>query len=73
MYIIKTNEKIEGREYLSSIYIGRAPEIHPFRWSFLPKHAIQFENEEEAQATIIFIGAVIDWELEEQLEIISID
>ena len=41
-------------------------------WRSLPTKAIHFENYEEAQATITFIGEVLDWELEKQLEIIKV-
>ena len=71
MYVIKREEPTEGGEYLASIYVGRTSQINPLSWRLQPKHAINFENKEEAQATITFIGAVLDWELEEQLIIIS--
>lgn len=38
-------------------------------WAIKTSYALQFENQEEAQATIDFITNVIDWELGEQLYI----
>ena len=73
MYVIKRTEPTEQGEYLASINIGYTKEIKPIVWRFLPTRAIHFENKEEAQATITFIGAVLDWELEEQLEIVEVN
>ena len=63
----------ETHKFLAAIQIGRTPAIHPLHWTDFSQNAIHFENSEEAQATITFIGAVLDWELEEQLEIYGIN
>ncbi len=74
MKIRKVIQNTETGLYLSEIVIiGRNRALRPFAWCAYPKNAIQFENEEEAQATIVFIGAVIDWELEEQLQIVEVE
>ena len=68
-YLIKNEET---GYYLSAINIGCTAAIKPIMWVSYKARACHFENEEEAQATITFIGAVLDWELEEQLQIIEI-
>lgn len=62
----------ETGEYLTALYIGCQKAVPPLIWKNDPNYAIPFENTEEAQATITFIGAVINWELEEQLQIIEL-
>ncbi len=42
-------------------------------WTGDEQFALRFENEEEAQAVIDFIGNVMDWELAEDLEVVFID
>ncbi len=66
---MKIIKNCNSEQYLSSIYIGRTDKVKPFAWTYYPKNAIHFENEKEAKATITFIGAVMDWELEQELEI----
>lgn len=61
----------ETGEHLAAIYIGCSRTVPPLLWRKNRYEAIHFENEEEAKATIKFIGDVIDWEMEEQLEIIT--
>ena len=68
-YLIK-NEATDA--YLAAIQIGRTSAIHPLTWTQIPKKALHFNNTEEAQATIEFIATVLDWELEEQIEIYEI-
>ena len=68
-YIIRSEET---EEYIMSIYVGRTTVVKPIAWTNYIKNAIHFENADEAKATIAFIGAVMDWELEEQLQIIEI-
>ena len=67
----KVLRKIDG-PYLAAISIGRTPVIHPLIWTVEKRMAIHFENQEEAQATIDFLAAVLDWELEYELVIESI-
>lgn len=62
----------ETGEYLTAIYLGCKKAVPPLLWKKGPSYAIPFENEEEAKATITFIGAVINWELEEQLEVVEL-
>ena len=62
----------EDGQYLSSINVGMTPALHPLYFRGLTKYAIHFENKDEAKATIKFIGDVLDWELEEQLEIVEL-
>lgn len=62
----------ETEQYLNAINVGCTPAIKPIVWTWYPKRAIHFENREEAEATITFIGAVMDWELESQLEIVEL-
>ena len=69
-YFLIKNEATDA--YLAAIQIGRTSAIHPLTWTQVPKIALHFDNIEEAQATIKFIGAVLDWELEEQMEIYEI-
>ena len=66
---MKVIKNADTGKYLASIYIGRTDKISPFAWTYYKKHAIHFENEEEATATIDFIRDVMDWELSEALEI----
>lgn len=40
-------------------------------WANHTSYALQFENQEEAQATIDFITNVIDWDLGDQLIIVK--
>ena len=64
--VIKNEES--GR-YLAAINFG-CHHVEPLLW--VPKGSyriIRFENEEEAEATIAFIGDVMDWELAECLVI----
>lgn len=63
----------EAGIYLSGIHIGRTGKLRPLTWTRYKEYAIHFENEAEAEATIEFIGSVIDWELEEQLEIVEVN
>ena len=67
-YVIKNEE---SEMYVIGLFVSGTPQLHPVRWTPLIEHALSFENEEEAEATITFIGAVIDWELEELLVIES--
>ena len=69
-YVIQCEET---NTYLSTMYIGRHGHVLPFSWAYTTKQAIHFSTKEEAEATITFIGAVMDWELEEQLQIIEIE
>lgn len=69
-YIIKNSA---NDDYLVSINLGAGKNISPMYWRGLPRLAIHFENQDLAQATITFIGDVLDWELAEQLEIIEIE
>ena len=62
----------ETGEFLAALYLGCRNAVQPLIWKNNPNYAIEFESKEEAQATIQFIGAVIDWELEEQLLIIEV-
>lgn len=62
----KVLRKIDG-PYLAAISIGRTPIIHPLIWTVEKRMAIHFENQEQAQATIDFLAAVLDWELEFEL------
>ena len=66
---MKVIKNAESEKYLSSIYVGRTEKVSPFAWTYYKKHAIHFENEEIANATIDFIRDVMDWELSEELEI----
>ena len=66
---MKVIKNAESEKYLSSIYVGRNAIVSPFAWTYYKVHAILFENEEIANATIDFIRDVMDWELSEQLEI----
>lgn len=60
-------------DYLVSINLGSGKNILPMYWRGLPRLAIKFENQELAQATITFIGDVLDYELTEQLEIVEFE
>lgn len=62
----------ETGKYLMSIYVGRTSVVKPIVWTYYISNAIHFENEKEAKATIRFIGEVMDWELEEQLQIVEV-
>lgn len=62
----------ETKKYLMSIYVGRTSVVKSIVWTDFIKNAIHFENKEMANSTIIFIGDVMDWELEQQLEYIEI-
>ena len=63
-------EEEHGR-FINFILIGRMGIVKEVKFTNNIHYALEFENEEEAQATIEFIGAVINWELEEQLKIIK--
>lgn len=69
-YLIKNTET---GEYLTALYIGCRKGVPPLLWKHDPKYAIPFREIEEAQSTITFIGSVINWELEEQLDIIEVE
>lgn len=69
MYVIQNED---DKRYLSTIYVGKHSKVSPFSWAYTTKQAMHFENKEEAEATITFIGAVMDWELEKKLLIIEI-
>ncbi len=64
-------QNVETDMFVKHLYIARDEFCRFVRWSPLIEEAVLFENEEEAEATITFIGAVIDWELEELLTVIS--
>lgn len=64
-------KNVENDMYVIGLFVSGAPQLHSVRWTPLIDHALVFENEEEAEATITFIGAVIDWELEELLTVVS--
>ena len=74
MKIRKVIQNTETGLYLSEIVIiGRNRSLRPFAWCAYTKSAIQFDNEEEAEAAVAFIGDVLDWELQEQLKIVDAD
>ena len=62
----------ETGKYISFILIGRMGIAKEIKYTKDKQLALIFENTEEAEATIRFIGEVIDWELEEQLQIVKI-
>lgn len=70
MKIRKVIQNTETGLYLSEIVIvGRNRKLRPLVWCAYTENAIRFDNEEEAEAAIAFIGGVVDWELEEHLQI----
>lgn len=69
-YVIK-NPVLD--DYLVSINLGAGKHIMPMYWRGIPRLALHFENSDIAQATITFIGDVLDWELAEQLEIVEVE
>lgn len=74
MKIRKVIQNTETGLYLSEIVIiGRNRALRPLVWCSNQENAIQFDNEEEAEAAIAFIGDVLDWELQEQLKIVDAD
>ena len=63
----------DSGRYLGQINIGSRAVRDPLLFVFSPCHgALVFENEKEAQATIDFISAVVDWETAECLEIVIV-
>ena len=58
--------------YLMSVYLGNNLNISPVLFCADTKDGLFFENEEEAQATIDFIGNVYDFELAESLEVVIV-
>ena len=70
----KVIQNTETGLYLRAINLmGGNSGLRPLAWSSFTRHAIQLENDEEAHATITFIGSVIDWELEEHLKIVAVE
>lgn len=65
-YVIKNKE---NGKLINFILLGRGGVVREIKYTNDHRFALNFENREEPQATITFIGAVMDWELEEQLEI----
>lgn len=64
----------EEKQYLSKVALEKK-EIYleqNLEYVISPENALQFETADEANAVITFIGDVIDWEEEQQLEIRSV-
>lgn len=62
-----------SNQYLSRISIGSTPFTSPVGWSKYTKGAIHFSSQEEAQATINFMDAVITpvWTAEYEIRKVS--
>lgn len=66
-YIIKN---IETEKFIKSMIIATVP-FFEIEWTTDEVNARFFENEDIANSVIIFIGDCLDWELEQQLEIVE--
>ncbi len=56
--------------FLAGLGIGNRLVTGPMSWTKFESYAIHFCEFEEAQATIQFIGDVLDFELAEDLEVV---
>lgn len=68
MYFVIVNR--EDETFLSRISVGASPWISPIGWTNSLKCCLHFTTQEEAQKTIEFMVDVLDWELEDNLDIV---
>ena len=64
-------QNVESDLFLQDLFISNEEPFRFVSWTPLLEEAASFENEEEAEAVIGFVGAVINWELEELLIVVS--